>query len=276
MRVATSLRASVLLLVGALGAQGGSIYLTGHDVLLHSNQTGYTNVILDYLRGATTGSEIAAPSYNIGLVRGFAGFASTTVLSSGYGTLTTRDLTSFVDASDFATFLGTVDVLVIPSHTTCGGCDLSDADSAILNSFSPEIAAFFNAGGDIWGNSGALLPTFYNFLPPGAVASGLPISGSSGFTATPAGVAIGIVPTMINGFQTHNRFTDFDPDFTVFETRGSEIISIGIRDARISDGGIDKGPTIVPEPSTFILLATGVAALLCYRRRSWSHSRASN
>ena len=244
-------------------ASAGNIYLTGHDVLLHSGQNGYDNVILDYLRA---GSEPAA-NYNIGLVRGFDGSVGTvgTNTLEGFGTITTRDLTSFADSASFSAFLSTVDVLVIPSHTSCGGCDLSSADADILESFASGIAAFFNAGGDIYANSGATDTTFYNFLPASAVASGTSISGSTGFTATAAGTAIGITSDMINGFPTHNRFFDFAPVFTTFETRDTEVISIGLRGGTIGGGGIII--TSVPEPSILSLLAISLLGLGIIRRR---------
>lgn len=265
-------------IAGVTPVQAGSIYLTGHDVLLHSGQNSYDNVILDYLRGTGTASEIAAGSYDIGFVRGFSGSVGTVGVNTleGFGTITTRDLTSFADAADFSAFLSGVDVLVIPDHTSCGGCDLTSADADILESFSAQITSFFNAGGDIFAGSGAADPTFYNFLPPTAVATGASISGSSGFVATAAGLGIGITSNMINGFPTHNRFTSFDPDFTVFETRSlsgvEEIISLGIRDAVIDDGGIGggggDGGTDVPEPGTLALLLGLGAVGLGFTRRS--------
>lgn len=266
LKLATLVAASLV----SSSAFAGSIYLTGHDVLLHSGQNSYDNVILNWLRGAGTSSEIAAANYDIAFVRGFAGGVGSVGVNTleGFGTITTADIQSFADGAAFTSFLAGKDVLVIPDHQSCGGCDFDNADSSKLNSFAAEIASFFNAGGDIFAGSGASLSTFYDFLPPGAVASGLPIGGSSGFTATAAGVAIGILPNMINGFPTHNRFTGFDPDFTVFETRGDEVISIGIRDATIDDdGGIGTGPSPVPEPASLALLGIGLAGLGVMRKR---------
>lgn len=258
------------------GGAGGNIYLTGHDVLLHGGQNNYDAVILDFLRGAGTSSEIVKADYDIAVVGsgvGFANFSGAsgfTGLASGSAIPLTGTLSGYGSATYFKTGSGldwtdilSRDALVILSHTNCGGCDLSTPGSNEINAQSADIATAVNAGMDIWGLSGATLSTYYDFLPPGAVASGVPIGGSSGFTATGDGVAIGIQNNMINGFPTHNRFASFDPVFTVYETRGSEIISLGVQSAVISGGGIGTGLSvtvnnIAPEVDPLVLSSTSI------------------
>lgn len=274
-------------LAGAIStsAMAGSIYLTGHDTLLHDGAEGYDNVILDFLRGAGTGTEIAKASYDIAVLGsnvGFWGWSDVPGFGDegtkpGYASTTFFNVNTLDDAG-WGTALS-ADVLVILSHTSCGGCDLDDAGVIAINARSAQIATAFNAGMDIWGNSGASNADYYDFLPPGVTTSGPPISGSSGFIATAAGLAIGITPEMINGDPTHNRFVDFADAFTVFEVRpntslpgGNEVISIGVRDGTIVDDGIvvddggDDGGTI-PEPATLGLLGLGLLAFGFTRRR---------
>ena len=274
------LSAVLTLFVGTNMASAGSIYLSGHDILLHSGQNGYDAVILDYLRGAGTGGEIAKASYDISVVGSGVGsgsftggpgmgisLASGTVLSNT-GTLTGYGTTTYYKTgtgADWSSILA-ADTLIILDHTSCGGCDLSNAGVVEIAANKAAITTRFNAGMDIWGGSGAANAGYYAaFLPPSAAATGASIGASNGFVATADGVAIGItdaIPSMINGFPTHNRFSAFDPAFTVFETReGDGAISIGLRDAIITDGGIAPTGGTVPEPATILLLGAGLAGL---------------
>jgi hypothetical protein len=286
----------VLALVVTVGLAGpayaGNIYLSGHDILLHGGQNSYDALILDFLRGVGSADVVPKASYNISVVGSAVGFGSFTggptitgnpsgtVLTNGTGAIAGYGTVKYYvtgTGASWATILA-ADALVILDHTSCGGCDLSTAGSTEVNSHSADIATRFNAGMDIWGGSGASLLTYYDFLPPGAVASGLPIGASSGFDCTAAGAAIGIKggttcpgsPSMINGFPTHNRFVGFSPAFTVFEVRGTEIISIGLQGGTITDGGImtDGGGTRVPEPATLALLGLGLTVLAAVGRRA--------
>lgn len=292
--------AAATLGLGVAGTvQAGSVYLTGHDTLLHAGQNGYDTVILNWLRGAGTGSEIATANYSIAVVGGgngsarFTGGANFTTGAVVPGTGNAIPLAGAIAGYESATYYHATtadwtsvlskDILIILSHTSCGGCDIGNDDVIAINAQSAAITTAFNAGMDIWGNSGATNANYYNFLPAGATTTGPPISGSSGFDATNAGDAIGILPAMINGFPTHNRFAAFDPDFVVFETRpaagaacntppfpttGCEFISIGIRDATITDGGIGTdGGTTVPEPGVLALLGLGALGMALTRRR---------
>jgi len=259
-----------LILAGAVAAgslaYGQNIYLTGHDVLLHSGQNGYDEVILEYLRDG----EGTKATYDVlYITSGGTGGGLASVTAEGYN-VTTISHADF--GADPAAALAGVDAMVLPWIFDGGA-----AGSAAVVSAAAEIETFFNAGGDIWANSSFTTSTFYDFLPPSAAASGPSISGSSGFTATTEGAAIGIASNMINGFPTHNQFTAFDPAFTVMETRGSEVISIGLKGGTIvttSSGGTSivvttgttSGPGVPDSGSSTILLLLGASAIAALRR----------
>ena len=284
MKTLTKVLAGAALSLTASVANAGNIFMTGHDVLLHSGQNGYDNVILDYLRNG----DVPAADYDIGLFRNTqrSGLGTLGVNTlEGFGTRTdftvvNADTAAVVDAAyraNFVAFLAGIDVLVIPSHQSCGGCNLLDGHADILEALSGEITDFFNAGGDLYVNSGANDSTFYDFLPASVATTGPPISGSSGFTCTADGVAIGIdcgaFGSNINGFATHNRFTGFDSDFTIFETRGTdEFISIGLLDGVIGTDDITTddstdGTTDIPAPGTLFLFSSVLLGLGALRRK---------
>jgi hypothetical protein len=270
-------------LAATSSAQAGNIVLSGHDILLHGGGDGYDGVILDYLRGDIgSGPTVAKAGYSIAIVGSDAGFASFSD-SGGSGNFTgaaaatgnaialTGTLAGYsgakyynTDSADWSSVLAN-DALIILSHTNCGGCDLSTAGSAVVNANSAAIATAFNAGMDIWGGAGANLGTYYDFLPAGVVATGASISGSD-FTATPAGVGLGITAVMTDGDATHNRFTSQAAAFTVLECRTTactEVVTIGAQNVNIGGGGL----TPVAEPGTLALFGLGLAGLGFARRR---------
>lgn len=217
---------------------GGNIFLTGHDVLLHGGQEGLDDVILDFIRGG-----ILASDYSLAVLGsdvGFWNFTGGAQIKPGYESTTFYNVNT-ATAADWDEILSH-DAIIILSHESCGGCDLDDAGSAAINAMSGAIAAAVNRGMDIWANSGADLTTYYNFLPPNVLASGVGIGQVAfGFNPTPAGSAIGITPNMINGYPTHSRFQNLDPAFTIFETHETgAIISIGVQNANIGASGFGR------------------------------------
>jgi hypothetical protein len=278
-----------LLAVASMGlfstdARAGDIFLTGHDVDLHGGQNGYDKVIVDYLKGSTPAANyklVVIGTQGVGFASftgggNFTGLASGSAINlagtvlAGYGGATFYDAQAFAAmtpaarAAIYAPLLAGGGALEILSHVNCGGCSLTTAGSNAINSLSAEIASAFNAGMDIYGNSGDGLSTYYNFLPPTALASGTSIGGSSGFTATAAGAAIGITSSMANGFPTHNRFSSQAAAFTVMETRGTEVISIGLQGGTIGGGG----EISVPDGGTTVaLLGMALSGVAFIRRK---------
>ncbi len=180
--------------------QGGSIFLTGHDILSHTPnaQNHFDDVILDYLRGKGTALEIARADYTIGLYRSAIFTPGATPNGPAFGSVLTPTTGQLASESAFRGYLSTIDVLVLPE----------DSNTTLLDTYSDAIEDFFNAGGDLFLDTSNGASGYYNFLPSVIGANGPAINQSSGFVATPAGVAIGITNSMINGFPTHNSFTN--------------------------------------------------------------------
>lgn len=270
------------LLMAASLANAGNIIMTGHDVILHSGQRGFDAAAINYIRDG-------AATYNVAVIgtagSGFGRFtgSATNLPGLAHGAaiplagpaLSGLDSAVFWDAQSIAAAdFASVDAIIIMSHTSCGGCSLTTAGADALEALAGDIATAFNGGMDIYANSGASDATYYNFLPPGVATSGPPISGSSGFTCTAEGLALfgaagcAASGSMINGFPTHNRFTGFDPAFTVFERRGTdEIITIGLKGGSIDADDISTDDAAVPEPGTLTLFGLGLLSLGAMRRR---------
>jgi hypothetical protein len=140
--------------------------------------------------------------------------------------------------------------ILIASDVTCGGCDLNEFDSTpdsdAINARQGDIAAFFNAGGGVYANSGADHgdgnpdtgpDPYYSFLP-------IPVGGtavSPPFCLTPVGASIGFEDPAgcpdpsrwrgtrddINCCATHNSFTHPPPD-TALQVAETDVGADGV------------------------------------------------
>ena len=240
---------NTLALGGASGG-GGNIFLTGHDVDFHQGQAGFDSVILDFLRGVGSANAIPSDQYSLAVIGSGSGNWSFSdalgvQVKPGYQSTTFFDTDNLTTNPALWDQVFASDAIIILSHSTVGGGDLSDAGVVEINSQAARFSTAISSGVDVWANAGSNNPNYYNFLPPGAVATGVPLVGANGFVATPAGVLIGITDvapnSMINGYPTHNSFASTDPVFTVFETRTlngiTETVSLGARNATITNGG---------------------------------------
>jgi VPDSG-CTERM motif len=283
--------ASVSLMAGA--AHAGNLFLTGHDVDFHGGQNGFDAQVLKYLRGADQAGVggLAAATYTVSFIGSGVGSASLSA-ALGSGAITTGGITGAggsavtiagyaparyydtdtMTAADWTTALAG-GALVILSHTSCGGCDLSDAGVTAVNAHALAIQAALTAGLDIWANTSGSNASYYGFLPASSTATGASISSSTGFLATAAGGTgpggIGLSDgssSMINGFPTHNQFTSFAGVFTVDETLTvtggpSQVISLSVRDAVVTTTGISTGS--VPDGgSTIAMLGLALLGLV--------------
>jgi hypothetical protein len=198
-------------------ATGGSVFITGHDPVWHSNFGGnaagaknLAETAIDYARNGNVEKFLFVEAYNDPIPGGNAyenPFLSSSLKYSGqYDVMNYEDLFAL---SNFRTTLNNYSAIVVASDH--GGM-LGKDELAFLNGHSSDIIDYINDGGGLaaFAESNAALqigttPRF-QFLPF-LVSSSDFQTGEVGNTVTAYGSSLGLVDSDVNGNFSHNFFS---------------------------------------------------------------------
>ena len=247
-------------------ARAGNIALTGHDDDFHaafgsSQASAQLNALVTFARD---GSALPVLTFD-------SGTELTSALTALGISFVNVDPNNAVAVTDALFDHSIYSAFVVASDASCGGCDNSPTGEANIAAHTTAINNFLNAGGGIVGLAGASSASYYAFVPQTASAVGG--APSTGYTAT----GIFGIPA-VNGDATHNLFRDpgtFGESafYQVAETNsfGNGVIGPGGASTLVcfhctTEGGvIVGGGGGVPEPSSLLLLGSGILALAARR-----------
>lgn len=270
-------------------ALAGNIWLTGHDADFHCSggaQCNHFGAAVDFARQDAPDQTLPVLALTNNTTGDFlSAFGQATAQArntvEGAGNpfnVTIMDPTS---AAFAATALNVTNfsAIVISSHTTCGGCDLTDAGIDAIAARAAEITDFFNDGGGLVyfaGASRATSPTaagngYYDTVPISATG----VAVTSPFDVLPVGEA---APFLLddtldgNCCATHNSFSTppAGSPLLVLEIDATGIPeTMAAGDVTIGDGGFEGGGDgEVPEPSIVFLFSLGLMGIgLTQQRR---------
>lgn len=258
----------------------GNIVLTGHDDDFHcaEGSSGACAQLAAFVSYATNGSALPVLTFD-------AGSELTSDLTKlGISFVNVNpNTTGAVTASLFNN--STYSAFIVASDNSCGGCDNSATGEAALAAQTAAIDDFLNNGGGIVGLAGAFSSGYYDFVPQ--TASSVGGAPSSGYSQTSVGATLGI--PAVNGDPTHNLFyppgTNGESSFYQVDeinlTSGNGVIdppaavTLSCTDCSVSGGviigGGGGGVTATPEPSSLVLLGSGILTVAgAVRRRRGS------
>jgi hypothetical protein len=246
--------------VAPTAARGGQIFLSGHDPDFHAaqgpNGTGAQHIIqasLTFARNGNTAPILLLETSTANLALGDHADSELGVIASGYSAASTPGNHYVkVSATQFATInLSQFSALFIPSDH---GGTLTGDDLKALDARAGDIISYLNAGGGLvaFAEDGFRTPATTN--PQPASFSFLPFTlnptpdeqSESGFTLTPAGTALGLTLSDINGNASHNIFGSSGGLTVVDHDASGNIVSLDFQGT-------------IPEPSSLVMAATALA-----------------
>jgi hypothetical protein len=277
-RAAFGLLASVLILHSA-SALAGSIFITGHDPVWHSNFGGnalgakhLAETAIDYARNGSALPFLFVESKTVPVPGGNAHeapFLNTSLKYTTAGEFVVMDAADLAGLANFRLALNAYSAIVVASDH--GGM-LSAAELSFLNGHSADVIDYLNAGGGLAAfsesNSTGMIgatPRF-GFLPF-LVASSDFNSPETGNVVTPFGAGLGLVNGDVNGNFSHNFFSSTGgmSPVDLYNGEKDKPLSLAFR------GGVTTGG--VPETaSTAALLAGALVCLIAAARRLGSAS----
>ena len=255
--------------VAAMGfaspSMAGSIFLTGHDNDFHESAAAHL-ATLNALKLVKGGSSLPVLTFDAGselqTLMTDVGQAFVNVDPSVAANVTA----ALFDHSVYSAF-------VVASVTSCGGCDNTPAAIDNITAQSAAIAAFFNAGGGIFGLAGANYAGAYAYVPESASNPG-GSPPSFGYVQTADGLAAGLTP--VNGDTTHNFFNEpgtggLSSAYKVSERLGDPVTgtpeSVFVSGGIITCTGTHCVIVPTPEPVSLALLGVGLFGLAAARSR---------
>ena len=273
-------------LVGALGlcvsalSFAGSVFVTGHDPDYHAIEGNVTNPVgaqhivqraLEFTRNGNTAPIlfIQTDTSNLALPLNDHLDSEDGLISSGFTAASTPGNHYVrVNATEFATInLSLFSAIFVASDH---GGTLAGNDLQAINARTADILSYINAGGGLVAlaedgfrqpASVGPQPASFGFLP--FLVTAVPLGEEEqGNTLTPFGASLGLLTSDINENFSHAVFTATGGMSIVDTDSAGEILSLAFRGLF----GL-AGVAVIPEPSTLILFAFGLAGLAAVGRR---------